>query len=406
MPLFGFSFILLCLGVIGWGVVALWQTLAWTLSGEAGGVLYRGYGSKGLRLRRTVELESVVGHVALITRLNLPLHSALRAAGKGEIGRVGQSLTYMAYLLSRGWPVSEALGAADKGCPTQLVSILRQGEQSGQLPQAVADVKRMLAVATRTRRQQTANTGFAGAYATLMLLVITFIMFWVMVLIIPRGMNIFMDFEVDLPPITVALRTMCGWVAVRSGWPLLLPALGLILLTVLGLWLRGNRKAGWVTRIVGTLRWAFPISRTIDYGLGMATTIRTIALGLRGGAALDRSVVLTSAVAVTNHLRVRLTGFVEEVHAGIAPHQAAQNARLGDVFVSALKMIERGEDAERVLAHAADYYEANALRWWHAVSAISGPLVTLLFAGIVGFIALALFIPLVTLMNAVADSII
>ena len=180
MPLFGFLFILLCVGVIGWGVVALWQTFAWTLSGEAGGVLYRGYGSKGLRLRRTVELESVVGHVALITRLNLPLHSALRAAGKGEIGRVGQSLTYMAYLLSRGWPVSEALGAAYKGCPTQLVSILRQGEQSGQLPQAVADVKRMLAVATRTRRQQTANTGFAGAYATLMLLVITFIMFWVM----------------------------------------------------------------------------------------------------------------------------------------------------------------------------------------------------------------------------------
>ena len=76
------------------------------------------------------------------------------------------------------------------------------------------------------------------------------------------------------------------------------------------------------------------------------------------------------------------------------------------MFVSALKMVERGEDAERVLGHAADYYEAIALRWWHAVSAASGPLVTLLIAGMVAFVALSLFLPLVTLIDAVADSII
>jgi type II secretory pathway component PulF len=116
-------------------------------------------------------------------------------------------------------------------------------------------------------------------------------------------------------------------------------------------------------------------------------------------------VILTSTVGTTNHLRYRLTGFVQEVQAGVVPHQAAQNAKLGDVFISALRMVERGEDATRVLNHAADYYEAIALRWWQAVSVVTGPLVTLLIAGVVGFVALAMFLPLVTLINTVADTV-
>ena len=67
-------------------------------------------------------------------------------------------------------------------------------------------------------------------------------------------------------------------------------------------------------------------------------------------------------------------------------------------------MVERGEDPERVLGHAADYYEAIAYRWWHALAAVSGPVVTLAIAAIVGFIALALFLPLIALINAASEA--
>ena len=73
--------------------------------------------------------------------------------------------------------------------------------------------------------------------------------------------------------------------------------------------------------------------------------------------------------------------------------------------VCALQMVEHGDDPQRVLSHAAAYYEAIAYRWWHALVAISGPLVTLVIAIMVGFVALALFMPLVALINTVADAI-
>ena len=143
----------------------------------------------------------------------------------------------------------------------------------------------------------------------------------------------------------------------------------------------------------------------MDFGFGMSSAIRALAMGLRGCAPLDRAVTLVSVVGHANFLRSRLDDFSQQVKGGVLPHKAAAGARLGDVFVSALKMAERGEDIQTAFGHAADYYEATARRWWQSMTALSVPLVTLAMACLVGFIALALFIPLVDLINALADSI-
>ena len=137
----------------------------------------------------------------------------------------------------------------------------------------------------------------------------------------------------------------------------------------------------------------------------MAKAIRAMALSIRSGSERSFADALPSVVSTTNHLRNRLDDFAQAVAGGVAPAQAAQEAALGDMFVAALRMVERGEDPEVVLGHAADYYEAIAHRWWHALTAISGPLVTLVLAALVGFVALALFTPLVVLINTVSESI-
>ena len=156
---------------------------------------------------------------------------------------------------------------------------------------------------------------------------------------------------------------------------------------------------------MAALRWALPVTRSLDYGMGMAKAIRAMALSIRSGSEQSFAHALPTVVCATNHLRHRLEGFAQAMAGGIAPSTAAQAAGLGDVFVCALRMVERGEDPQRVLGHAADYYEAIAYRWWQALMALSGPLVTLALATLVGFIALALFTPLVALINAVAESI-
>ncbi len=149
-----------------------------------------------------------------------------------------------------------------------------------------------------------------------------------------------------------------------------------------------------------------PLTRNTDYGMGMATALRSLALGIKAGLPINQASPIASMAGPTNHLRVRLQRFDRDVEAGCLPHKAAEDARLGSVCVSALRMVERGEDAEKALNHAADYYDAIARRWGRIVAAISVPLVTIITAFFVGFVVLALFTPLIALIDGVMDGMI
>lgn len=400
--------------LFGWGVgflvvvgllVAAKDTVSLLLAGESMSVTRGGFGSRGRRLTRCIELQAVIGHLAVITRLNLPIHSALRAAAKGEARRIGKTMTYMAYLVETGWPVSEALGVTFKGCAQPLANVLRQGEQCGQFPQAVADAERMLGVRVRMLRDSTRHGAASSLYAVIMLLFCGAMLAFVAIIIMPRFWTIFADFGTPLPAITRHLLAVIRAITDFGGAILFMLALVVAVFTWVTLRTRGDQEDGYIVRAIGTVRSWIPVTRAMDFGFGMSSAIRALAMGLRGGAPLDRAVTLVSVVGHANFLRSRLDDFSQQVKGGVLPHKAAAGARLGDVFVSALKMAERGEDIQTAFGHAADYYEATARRWWQSMTALSVPLVTLAMACLVGFIALALFIPLVDLINALADSI-
>jgi type IV pilus assembly protein PilC len=230
------------------------------------------------------------------------------------------------------------------------------------------------------------------------------VVLWVMVHLMPRFNDIFEDFDARLPGATLVLISASDWLFAHR--VAIAGALGAILLAGLALRLLGGAAGedAPVARFVAWARWMLPFLRTLDYGLGMAKVIRSILLRIRGGAAEAFPAGLPAAVSPTNRLRRNLHRFVEGVADGRAPHQAASEAGLGDVFVCALRMVERGEDPERALAHAADYYEAVAYRWWHALVALAGPLVTVACGALVGFVVWSLFLPLVTLIDAVSGS--
>ncbi|MCH8149113.1 MAG: type II secretion system F family protein [Planctomycetes bacterium] len=386
-------------------LIAAKDTISLLLASESMSVTTGGFASLGSRLARSVELQAVLGHLAVITRLNLPIHSALRAAAKGESRTIRKTMTYMAYLVETGWPVSEALGVAFKGCARSLANVLRQGEQCGQFPHAVADAERMLQARVQMLRHTTRHGAASSLYAVIMLLFCGFMLAFVAIIIMPRFRSIFRDFETPLPAITRQLMAVTRAITGFGEEILFMLALVAAVLTWVTLRTRGGREDGSIARAIGTVRSWIPFTRAMDFGFGMSSAIRALAMGLRGGASLDGAVTLVSVVGHANFLRSRLDDFSQQVKGGVLPHKAAASARLGDVFVSALKMAERGEDVQTVFRHAANYYEATARRWWQNIAAISVPLVTLIMACMVGFIALALFMPLVNLMNAVADSI-
>ncbi len=379
-------------------------TLSWSISGEAGGLLARGFAPRSVRVRRTAELRSAVSQVAMIARLNLPLAAGLRVSADGERGAARRQLLELSRLIACGTPVWESFETVFASCPAQVVAVLRHGESCGRLPHALTDLERSLAATVDRYTGRTDYAGHAAAYFALVMVTACVVVACVMYYIIPKFREIFSDFAVTLPSITNALLSFSQWF-VMTGWMFLL--LLLVVLTacaLVGVLARGRNDGGPISNLVARVRWTVPFTRTVDSGLGMARAIRSLAIAVGTGSFAAHASDISSVVSSTNGLRPRLNQFGRDVQAGVLPHEAARRAALGDVFVSALRMIERGEDAEAALAHAADYYEAIAERWWHALAAVSVPAVTLMLGGVIGFIVLALFLPLVCLIEAVSGS--
>ncbi|MFQ5415354.1 MAG: type II secretion system F family protein [Phycisphaerae bacterium] len=390
-----------------WVVLSSSGTLGWAVGGERWSWFVSGWGAGANRRSRTIRLHAVLRHLLLITRANLPLDAALRAAAAGETRRVADALNYIAYLTTTGWSVHEALRGAVPGCPPALIALLRNGEQCGQLPGALATIDRMLAERLRPAVDASRH---AWTYALFMAVFCVAMGTAFMVFVMPKFVDIFTDFDVALPPITLSLIHIAEAAAAGGMLP------GLVMSIILGAGTTAavvvhrrragsDTRPGRIARTVARVRWALPFTRTIDYGLGMATAIRSMALGVRAGLPLDRACTLAPTLGPTNHLRTRLDDFQHRVRNGQRPSDAAHRARLGDVFVAALRMVERGEAPDRALAHAADYYHAMARRWWHALTAAALPCATLVIAAMVAYIALAIFIPIITLINGVAETI-
>lgn len=375
------------------------------VAGEQGSLLPRGPMSKQARIRRLVELHEIISRLAVITRLNLPLYPALQAAAKGESRRVAQVLRETGRLVGKGLPLSEALEAALPGCPVQLVEALRMTEALGQSARALAEQERMIAARIDVYLGSTHHARDAALYVSVMALLGGAMLTCIMIIVMPRFRNIFVDYTAPLPGVTLVLIDAARWFA-GYGWIALCMVLACLFVGGLACARASTKdRVGIVVRAVAALRRMIPITRTVDYGLGMAKIIRATASGIRIGAPTSFMSTLPSVVSKTNHLHPCVTAFARGVSDGVAPQRAARDSQLGDVFVCALNLVERGADPDQVLGHAADYYEAIAYRWWHALVAVSGPIATLAVAALVGFIAFALFLPLVTLINTTAETI-
>ncbi len=402
----GLAVLMLALAIVwaAWHSIAtLWGTVCWALSGEGGSLHVEGFRTGGARQRRTLELHRVITHVGLAIKAKLPLAPALKSAASGEARRVRNMLEGLAEYLEAGGTLSRGFQTAIPGCPALVVALLEHGEESGQVPAVVENIDAMYA----DRILDPSDTVRSGRPAVWIALVTMMVacatVGGVLTWVIPKFRDIFDDFDVEIPGITETLVTIYPAALMSLVVLLGLTLIAAAILSFEGL-ARTRGRPGLLARGVAWVRWLLPATRRIDFGGGMALVASQLAMLLKAGLPLDGLRGLATLLSPANYLWWRVEAFEQALRAGRAPDDAARQAELGTVMVSALTMIARGEPVDSVLGHAVEYYEAIARRWRSAVAAVIEPAATLLAAGVVLFVMLALFVPLVALINGVLET--
>jgi type II secretory pathway component PulF len=183
----------------------------------------------------------------------------------------------------------------------------------------------------------------------------------------------------------------------------------IIMLIPVGIYLRlrprRSPEPAFTSVLADWFRWWFPGIKQLEFSRGMNVALKTMGFGVRAGIGLAPSSELASKVDVNVWLRPRFAHFAELLSKGTSVRQAAIQARLGNVASISLASGERGGDMARALDYAADYYGAIGSRLAIVARNLAWPAVTLAWSLAVAFIVLALFMPLVTLINSVMVSV-
>lgn len=231
---------------------------------------------------------------------------------------------------------------------------------------------------------------FSISYFALIVNVMLFITGFLMYYIIPKFKKIFEDFGTELPQLTILLiRISDGFV---NYWYLFLP--WLLPASFFALWFDMQaRFYGWRAQVESLFGSYWPRLRSPDL-------LRGLAWGIRGGRPLSESFAAMTLGQSSLNTRHRLRRVAEQVRRGENPWDVlTQHGWINAAESEALRRAEAVGNLPWVLETLADSEEQ---RWERRMSyrlQFIRPVLVTVMGLMVAFIAIAMFMPLVKLLN-------
>jgi general secretion pathway protein F len=336
------------------------------------------------RVRRA-ELVSTTRQLATLLSAGLPLVSALSGVLE-QVRRpaLRKVLSQVRERVKEGMSLANALMEHSSVFPSVYTAMINAGETSGTLELVVerlADFgEQQLALQRKIRSTL--------AYPILMLIVGVGVVIFLMTYVIPRVTQIFVDMKQELPlPTTILIGVSELF---QKYWPLALLAIIACLFGV-----RYYVKTDKGRRRYDRLTLKLPIVGPIVEKVALARITRTL------GTLLHNGVPLLSAMEIVRSLvgNVVLRQAIEEARQEISEGASITTplARGGVFPPSVIQMISVGEQSgnlEGMLFKVAETFDSEVETSVTTLTSLLGPLMILFLAFFVGFVVLAVLLPI------------
>jgi type IV pilus assembly protein PilC len=293
-----------------------------------------------------------------------------------------------------GSTLSEAFGKHPKCFDRLYVNMVKAGEAGGALEtilKRLADFK---------EKSQTLQRRVIGAmvYPVVVVLVAVGILTGIMIWIIPKFKKIFVEFGLPLPMLTQMLISVSDWVA--TYW-YVLPLFPLCWWLMIKL-IRLNRTGAYVLDRIWL--WVPLIGKIIEKTI-VARTMRTLGTLVASGVPILEALAITRETCNNAVFERMYTRIYESIREGDTIAQPLKESRLVDDMV--VNMIDVGEetgDLDTMLYKIADVYDEEVNVLVDSLLKLLEPMMTVFLGGIVGLIVIALFMPLIGLLEGLNKS--
>ncbi|MCD5401102.1 type II secretion system F family protein [candidate division NPL-UPA2 bacterium] len=311
--------------------------------------------------------------------------NSLRILSRQAVGTdLGEALENVTVNLENGSSLAESFAARPQVFPSIFVNMIAAGEVGGILDEVLERLAHHFEKDNDLKEKIKSALTYPAVISVVTLIVITFMI----VVVLPSFTEIFVGMGVELPLMT---RVLLGiGTGVSSYWYIILP---LIILFFLGLSRYFKTPQG--RKVLDKFFIKMPIYGNLYRKVLVARFARTMGTLLTSGVGLLETLELVEKV-VGNSLYARVLSRTREVVR--QGYSMAETLGEGGLFpLMVLEMVSIGEETgaiDEMLQKVADFYEAEVEFVVARLSAVIEPVLIVFMAVAVGFIALAILLPM------------
>ena len=336
---------------------------------------------------KAAEQRVLVERLAELADSGMPLPAGLKAAAAETRSlRLASQFRGLAKEFERGgtWDAA-SLAEANSSLPIHVLGAIRAGIRSGNLGTALNG----LIDQDRTYRDVWRRLAMAVAYPLILLVFTLLLLVVAMVLIVRPMKEVFTDFGAELP------LTTQMWIRLSNDLPMVLClSAGVFLITMLAIRFIGGRVA-WARFLSG-----IPVFGPMIHLAGVAQMLRLLEVMCSQQIPLAEALRLTSNGAADANMRFVTQWLSRGVEAGVPLSDLMDSTpRIPATIVPLIRWGEQHGAMGEALRSCYEMLEGSIQQRGSTVSTLLGPLM-LIFVGVaIGMLAIAMFLPLVSLIQ-------
>lgn len=309
--------------------------------------------------------------------------------GQSKPGPLKNSLIGVIEDIESGSTLSEAMSKQPKAFDGLYVNMVKAGEAGGALEIILQRLAEFKERAQSLKRKVQGAMIYPVAVITVATLIVGFIMYY----IIPKFKAIFLGFGTELPGITLMLINMSDIVV---NYFYLFPAIPIAFWLIIKI-IRKNKTGEFV---IDWLSLKIPLMGQILSKSIVARTMRTLGTLVSSGVPILEGLTIARDTSGNAVFRKAFDNVYAAIREGESIATPLREARIVDDIV--VNMIDVGEETgalDNMMYKIADVYDEEVSVLVEGLVNLLEPLMVVILGFIVGFIVIALFMPLVKLLN-------
>jgi len=294
-----------------------------------------------------------------------------------------------------GGTLSDAMSKYPKAFDKLYVNMINAGEAGGVLDLILSRLADFMEKAAKLKKKVIGAMIYPAVVITVAVVIVSVIM----VVVIPKFQTIFHDFKTELPGVTVVLLAVSHWFAPpTNGWAYVLCSP--IIFMMLWKLIRLSEGGKYVT---DAILLKIPILGGILSKTSIARFTRTLGTLISAGVPILDALNITKETCGNEVYSRALLKVHDAIREGESMADPLRATKVCDAIV--VNMIDVGEetgDLDKMLMKVADNYDSDVDVLVGSLISILEPVMVVVLGLIVGFIVIALFAPMIALIEAVS----